>query len=786
MYRWLLVAAVLLFGCFLAFPLAINDNALNMLPDTAVKSDLQKLQNIGLVNRIFITLSVDRTRFATDAEAQSALMQSAAALSEGLEHSPSFSQVIGRLPKGYEQGLYKNISPHLPNLLDSEDLGQVGERITPEGLEKQMYKAFSLLNSPTGIGFKKQIQQDPLGLTPLVFNKLNHLRTEFTMQIKDGFFLSEDGFHCLVQAESSGSLIDSNVAFAIENELAGLYKKTLVSGVNPRVIGSLPHTVSNARTVQADLRILLPVATMLLITLLVVTIRNVRAFFIFSIPFLAAPLAIGLTSWWFGEISRLALGFGVVLLGIAVDFSVHLYLSLSREPGEQKEILKRVGRPILFATLTTISVFSVLFLSVVTSHRQMAVLAFVGVLFAVLLAWLIIPAIVKKKEQKNDENLGFQLFLPQRGPWKKVVLVCWGLFVILGVCSWPNLKYNGDLTVLDAKVDSVVADEEEFIHVWGDKGNQAFVIAEGATMADALNTNSTIYTFLTDHGFTKFQSIASILPGSAAQQENIANWNDFWSQNRPEFDQKFKRAAQKQGFSPRAFQPFFKELEQQPELLTLRSFDDGPLATLFSTMLRTVENPLHPEQKFMVLTTVAMDDQQLKKLLTLEEHNPQITVLANGKWRGEIEYQLKKDMLILCALAGLVITLLVTVQFRRLDAVLAVLAPVLSALSAMSVFCWLTGSDLNMMHVIMGIMVIGLSVDYGIFIVCSLLSKTSQVSKVAVSICAASSLIGFGVLAFADHPALYSLGITVLVGIGVAWPVAIFISPLFIRSRGQE
>jgi predicted exporter len=41
-----------------------------------------------------------------------------------------------------------------------------------------------------------------------------------------------------------------------------------------------------------------------------------------------------------------------------------------------------------------------------------------------------------------------------------------------------------------------------------------------------------------------------------------------------------------------------------------------------------------------------------------------------------------------------------------------------------------------------------------------------------------STLSGFGVLAFAVHPALQALGLTVLIGIGAAWPTALWISPL--------
>jgi predicted exporter len=128
----------------------------------------------------------------------------------------------------------------------------------------------------------------------------------------------------------------------------------------------------------------------------------------------------------------------------------------------------------------------------------------------------------------------------------------------------------------------------------------------------------------------------------------------------------------------------------------------------------------------------------------------------------------------------MVIVLLLALQFRRVRAVAAAVAPVLSALAAMSLFCYLTGAQLTMMHLIMGIMVIGLAVDYGIFVVSEHLGGVGTTSARAVSLCALSTLIGFGVLAFAEHPALHALGITVLVGIGVAWPVALLVSPAFL------
>ena len=171
----------------------------------------------------------------------------------------------------------------------------------------------------------------------------------------------------------------------------------LSSGLNPviqgRVIGSLPHTLANARSIHHDLRALLPIATILLLLLLGIALRDGRALLVFGIPFLAAPLAVCATACIFGEISRLALGFGIVLLGISVDFAVHLYLALTRESGGHELVLQRIRRPIILATLTTISVFIVLLFSQVPSHKQMATLSLISTLLAVSVSWLVIPSI---------------------------------------------------------------------------------------------------------------------------------------------------------------------------------------------------------------------------------------------------------------------------------------------------------------------------------------------------------------------------------------------------------
>ncbi|MCP4342697.1 MAG: MMPL family transporter, partial [Desulfobulbaceae bacterium] len=710
--RWSVVVAALVLGAVFSLNLSINDNALDLLPGEAVKGDLQNLQHLGLVDRLFITLTVDENQYPTSDNAQNALKKSAENLGDILHASNHFSQVMARLPKGYELSLFGNLQPYLSVLFDENDLAEIAGMTTNAGLQKTMNDSFALLNSPAGIGLKGQIQQDPLGLTRLIFAKLSHLRTEFSMRLEDGYFISRDGRSCLVLAESTLSLTDSEGAETIQQELDTAYGKSLQPGVTARVIGSLPHTLANARSIQRDLRILLPTATILLVILLGATFRNIRALIVLSVPFMAAPLAIGITSLIFGKISALALGFGIVLLGIAVDFSIHLYLALSREEGSHREVMGKVGKPIFFATLTTASVLAVLFLSEVASHRQMATLALVGVLLAVLFAWLVIPTIISEKKSAAAVAGPDNRILPEGhsfSPLKKVVLALWAVLLLCGVLSWPQLRYNGDLRVLDAPNPGVIADEVHFSSTWGEKGDQAFVISRGKNFTEVLNTNSRVYQFLQANNFETFQSLAPILPGPEVQQHNRLMWNQFWDSKRPQFDLNFLAAARNRGFSEHAFDPFFHWLDNDPGLLLPEKLLDGPLQAMLATLLRMIpqQADISEDERFLALTSVAINDDSLPQLLYLGEHDPSVTVIANSKWRGEVERLLRKDIIQLSLLAGAAVVLLVFFQFRKFDATVAVLAPVLSALAAMSVFCWLTDGELNMMHVIMGIMVIG-------------------------------------------------------------------------------
>jgi predicted RND superfamily exporter protein len=103
--------------------------------------------------------------------------------------------------------------------------------------------------------------------------------------------------------------------------------------------------------------------------------------------------------------------------------------------------------------------------------------------------------------------------------------------------------------------------------------------------------------------------------------------------------------------------------------------------------------------------------------------------------------------------------------------------PVLTGLSVMLGLMGLLGIDFNLFNGAAAILVIGLSVDYGIFMVCRQEKQLGSETEQAVLVSGLTTLFGFGVLILARHPALYSIGLTVLLGIGAAIPAALLVIP---------
>lgn len=784
-WKWILVTLVVVGSGIYAANIDVKEDALDLLPDGIVSSDLELIRQLGMINRVYISLHVDTEEQEVSEEEWQLLRESALDTGSLLQKSPLLTDVVYRLPPGFERSLFTELWPLLPVIADQDDYKIFQDAVSEDGVRIRLKRDFQLLNSPAGIGLKNRIVNDPLGLSFLIFDKLKSLQGEFAVTIRDGIFVSEDQKSCLIWADSSKPLTDSQHALMVQAVLDKALADGLRQGITAEVIGTLPHTLANIRTVKRDLSLLLPLATISLVCFLIFSFKSLRGILVVGIPFLAALPAIAILNLVYGKVSGLALGFGIVLTGLAVDFAVHIYIALCREPDERNIILANLKRPVLLAWCTTTSVFIILLLSSVPSHRQMAVLAIAGITLAVSISWLLVPTI--SCERKTSVPLGNRPApLSSR---RRLPVVLWAILITGGVFCWPWLEFNGDMRVLDATNAQLKKMDSSFHKTWRGSTEQALLLSSGNTFDQALNTNDKVFSYLSQQDNIPFQSVSPILPGPDTRDERISTWKSFWQKNRNDVAHYLDRYGSAMGFRNGSFDPFLQFITEDEIPFNGYNILQGPIFPLLASMVRVLENQAQTrdDHTVLVMTIVPENDSTwpiLQELKELDIEN--LNIISFRTWREQVEILLRHDIIKLSLLAGLVVMTLVTLFFRKFRTAGATLAPVASALAAMSLFSFATGQEINIMHILMGIMVIGLCVDYGIFSVCAHEIGTTRTTQQAVSICAVSSCIGFGVLAFANHPALYSLGTTVLVGIGVAWPTAIWVTPALLKKKGPS
>jgi predicted exporter len=107
-------------------------------------------------------------------------------------------------------------------------------------------------------------------------------------------------------------------------------------------------------------------------------------------------------------------------------------------------------------------------------------------------------------------------------------------------------------------------------------------------------------------------------------------------------------------------------------------------------------------------------------------------------------------------------------RYRR--AAWRVIAPTVVASAAVcALFGWV-GITFNLFTVLALLLVLGIGIDYGIY----LYEEREEATRawVAVSLSAMSTLLSFGLLAFSRTPALQIFGLTMLCGVGLAWLLA--------------
>jgi len=767
--------AVIVICAFAFVNLNLSENIESMLPDRKTNTALnfRLLQQAPFSRKIVINLN--RRQNTPDND----LLEITDRLAEAMT-SPFFTRVVTGPGESLDLEFFSWLVNVYPSLIADEDVNRLQQKLTADEVRQKLNDLYAKLSNPEGSAMKKLFQVDPLGFRLNVLEKLRFLNIIPRMRLENGHFISPDGRNALIIAETPFEITDAERGREMLIHFQDLLANIVPDTIRVSMISGHRYTLANIDAIKKDIVIILICSSLGIFILFLLFFRSLGGIFVFLTPICVLCIAAAGVSVFYRTVSAVTIGFGAVLLGISVDFAIHVYFALRSATNNPSEAIAQVSRPIVYCALTTLGAFGVLSFSSLPVQRELAVFSIIGILVALILSLTALPQVARPTQipKKNEKT-----YIKTESQLARRWVVC-GWLALLVTCAWQGTKlhFDGDLRSLNLVPDEIRNVESTLQRTWGNFRGTAVIFAEGPNLQTALENNDRIFRYLIrNSNASPIVSLAPVMPSLKTQQVNRQRWIAFWSDERKEYiKQLLTTEGELIGFKPSAFEPFFKLIAEPSPPLTVEDLRTIGLTEIVDTLI------MRAGKKVKVLTLVP-DTPEIAALLNHSDFNRSgIQLASQNQFRQTISKAIADDFIHFILGASVMVILLLGLLFRNLKKVLLALIPVVTGILFMIGVMGGLGIAFNLFNVVAAILIIGLGVDYGIFMVTKITQGLDAATERAVFVSGLTTIAGFGALVLARHPALHSIGLSVLIGIGAAIPAALVIIPALYRKKNEN
>jgi predicted RND superfamily exporter protein len=456
----------------------------------------------------------------------------------------------------------------------------------------------------------------------------------------------------------------------------------------------------------------------------------------------------------------------------------------ARRSANAADAVLHVALPVSLGALTTCGMFLAFFSSSVPGYHQLAVFSILSILLALLFALAVFPHFVKPGDIGPADGEAGEVAPARLSP--RTVAVLWAVLVVIGLWAGRHLGFDANILKMDGTEAGILAGEQRFYEVWG-KGetNQAIVVCEGRTSEEAQQASDAVYAAMRASGVEAgAATLSAIWPAPRTRQENVRRWQAFWS---PEciaqLRQRLGQEGAAFGFATNAFEPFFESLAGVPAVHP-GGVTNGLLDRLQGQFLQRKGAGW---QSF----SFYQDSPAVRAAIeTANGDDHRVIIVSPQALAGDLSRVYASEVLRISAAAGAIILILTFAMVRNVRVVLISLVPSASAVVAMLAVMAASGRQLNMANVFAGIVVFGLSLDYGFIMMHSYRHRLSEGTKTSVHVSALTTVIGTAALLLAWHPVLFSMGLTLTIGILAGYVTAMWVVPalyaLWVDPRREE
>jgi hypothetical protein len=779
---FLLVLVALSSCIYIATRIQFDEDITNILPK-GEKNDItaKVLQQLNFSDKITVMIE------AQDPEAKNKIADAAHAFLDSLaKDSLFYTEVQGKVNADQIDKTFSFVYDNLPYFLDEKDYKVIESQLSSDSINQKIQNNYNTLISPTGIIAREFILKDPLGFSFIGLNKLKALGVSKEFIINNGFVSTADSSTLLLFVTPTYPGTDTKMNEGFVDRLYA-YQNTInanfANEAQLTYFGSPFIALANARQIKSDIQSTVLFSIAILMLILILFYKRIFIPIILFIPAICgAAFSLAVVYFINDSISAISISIGAILLGITVDYSLHI-ITHYRENTDIKALYQSVTKPILTSSITTAVAFLCLLFVNSKVLQDLGIFASMSVIVSAFSALLIVPHLYQPR--KNVKETLIDKFAGHRFEKNKILLVLTIIAVTFGAFTFTKVRFNNNIADLNYVPKEMKASEKQLENLGSIGAKSIYLSVYSDSTEVLLSKNNQLERQLNqlqkDGIIEDYTSIGGVVLSKENQIKKLEQWNSFWKKSKVDTVlQRVNQAALKLGFNPGAFQSLEKLLNKDYSILGIQDYKE--IETLF------LDEFYSDRDGFQTLSTIVKTN-PLNRTQVIHALEQDHLVLIDRKHLNEqFLGQIKDDFKSLMNYSFIAVFLILLLFFRRIElAILSIIPIVLTGLVTTG-FIYLLDLELNIFSTIVTTLVLGLGIDFSIFMTSGLQQRYTtgknnlKVYRTSIVLAVLTTVLSIGVLIFAKHPALKSISLISLIGITAAMFITFSLYPLMFKT----
>ncbi|MBU0682394.1 MAG: MMPL family transporter [Proteobacteria bacterium] len=785
--------AVMVVATLLTGLLHFEQNILALLPqdNRAFKLLSHTVTASNGQDKLYILVSADTGKEALISQSKKLIAELSALKIDG---KPGFRSVTMLKAEAVSSADFLELlSTYLKNpspFLTEHDLAELSRFLaSPQLLDQEVRRSLALLATPGAPMLTKIVSLDPLNLRRFFIDKLHAMQG--AMDFADGPEMLSSDHKALILIAQPG-MPGTDKAFAHELMASSHAVFTGYPELKVGLTGGYAIAAQEEALMRGDILNCLLGSVLGIGLLFLFAYRRLTVLLFIIIPLaVGLQLALGFMAITIGQVHMIAVAFAAVVLGLGVDFAIHIYDRYTSErlagqpPAEAtRRAVMRTGSAVLVGGLTTLSAFGVLITTASPVLQQIGWLVSLGLFFCLITILWALPAWLNWLEGRTwtHNTKPFSLLgINHIGAFvKKRPRLCLVLSLVVLLASLPGIQrihFERKLEALHPEGLEAVQVRQD-IHDHFSKGIMPLLVSWQSPSEEAFWQES-----------RRIDKLLSSLPSE--------DHNGWISLTTLSAGRQLELAHLDRALIDRALTTYGLSLDSFPTLVAFLSALDHHDQTQPSFLSHLL--PLHQRFFFedqgtitgVTWINVLSEEAAVRLEQKMAAHDPTILVVSLDRALGSLMDSAKSGLLKTVILATLLVVVILLIFFRSIKKTLLAMMPTALALITTAGIMGYLGITINLINFIIIPILIGIGLDDGIHLIDRFretgdIGQTLTTTGRSILLTTLTTCLGFGSLALAKYHVLSSMGMLTIIGVSTCFIYSVITLSALLQLRGNR